>query len=47
MQTRTRKCEFKGENYTANADDTDCSDGFKYGYYEEQNCNTQPCRMFE
>ena len=45
MQIRERKCEFEGKNHTANAGDTGCSDGFQNGYYEEQNCNTQPCRM--
>ena len=47
MQTRKRKCEFEGRNHTENADDTGCADGFQYGFYEEQKCNTQPCRMFE
>ena len=47
MQTRKRKCEFEGKNHTANADDKGCSDGFQNGYYEEQKCNTQPCRIFQ
>ena len=47
MQTRIRQCVFEDKNHTANAGDLGCEDGFKNGYYEEQKCNKQPCRMFK
>ena len=47
MQTRIRQCVFEGGNHTANQGDEGCADGYHYGYYREQKCNTQPCRMFE
>ena len=46
VQTRIRECVFENRNFTSNVGDTGCTDGFQNGYYEEQKCNTLPCRMF-
>lgn len=47
-ESRERICEFENRNHVANADDAGCADGYNHGkndgYFEERNCNTQPCR---
>ena len=43
-QSRKRSCIFDNKNDTALSDDEGCKDGKDNGYYQEQPCNTQPCR---
>lgn len=45
MQTRKRSCYFESQNITAQQWDSGCSEAYPNKYYEEKECNTQPCRM--